>query len=230
MALQSTDPTDPMLLAPAQAGVDRADLVIQYGDLHNLTFEQKKLLAYALEEPTMKAACASAGITIWQHRKWLRTNELYAEAFRRVGTGLLAEARAKLDTLVVKAADVFEEALDAKKLLKVECPHCTKEFSINIQDTKARIDVAKEVFRRSGDLGKVQVEHKVRDMATEDRIAVAQIARAVRLGEPIPVPPDVVQDLQRRGLLPDDLLQRIRRDGDTPTPPAGEHRALVPGP
>ena len=205
---------------PVLPVIEPNELVLAFGELHMLTFDQKRYLAALLESGTPAEATRLTGLPKGRHQFWLRSDTKYAEAVRRVGTGLLAEARAKLDSLSVKAADAFEEALDAESHLDVVCPSCNHEFGISTTNLKLRLDVAKEVFKRTGDLtprSKVEVEVKHRDMTTEDRIVVAQIERAYRLGESSPVPPDVLHDLQRRGLLPEAM----------PAPPG---RGLPAGP
>ena len=222
---ESNEPNEPVVVYDADGNVvtgavrshlpaprDNAaqEFLLKFGRLHNLSLQQHKVLAALLQFESQREALEWAGVTPRQRSAWLRTSEAYAEAEKLVGAGLLAEARSRLDSLVTPAAEAFADALDAEKVVWVVCPcGCDHRFSVAITDLKMRVDVAKEIFKRSGDLTpKATVEVKHRDMATEDRIAVAQIERALRLGEPLPVPMDVFQDLQRRGLLPEDTMAR----------------------
>ena len=81
-----------------------------------------------------------------------------------------------------------------------------------LADMKMRLDVAKELFKRSGDLapkGKIDVNVNVkhRDMGLEDRIALAQLQRGDS------VAPEVIQDLVRRGLYqPTQIPARVKEE------------------
>ena len=171
-----------------------------------LTMAQSRFLASYVIEGTIRAACKSAGITPDQHYHWIRSSEPYREKFRSIAAVSLDEARARLDVLAPKAAEVFEEGLERDKSLEVTCPACEHEFTVRIADYRTRLTVAKELFKRSGDLAaKLQVsgEVKHRDMALEDRLALAQLQAWAAQGRQglCPVPPDVYDDLSRRGLF-----------------------------
>ena len=176
----------------------------------SLTLDQKKMLAALLEEPTPRKAALASGVPLGRYHRWLREDENFRAAIGELGSGLLYEARARLDSLLPQAAATFEEAMESEagQRIWVECPDCGNRFQAQalVPDLKTRLGVAKDLFKRSGDLAaKVQVtgEVKHRDMALEDRLALAQVTAWMARGQlgPCPVPPDVFRSLQTRGLL-----------------------------
>lgn len=173
-------------------------------DPRNLSLDQKRLIAALMEFQTQKEALAFCHISWPTHSRWIRTNVDYAEAVKRLGDGLLAEARAKMNSLVVQAANTFEEALEATKRIRVECPcGCLDEFEkpfsfyVEISDLKFRTSVAEKVLKPTILAPKVKVEGTVtHELSLEDRLAVARLQRGMS------VSPDVRDRLARQGLLP----------------------------
>lgn len=203
-----------MLDSMKDAAPDTNGLVLYDGQPNHLTLEQKRMLVALLECNSVSEATRVTGISRSRHERWLRTDPNYQEGVRKLGDGLLAEARARLDSLLPKAAETFEDALDKNKVTEVltHCPKCGHGFMVGVEvtDLKTRLSVAKDLFKRSGDLAaKLQVsgEVKHRDMSLEDRIALAQIEAGQN------VPPDVVASLRQRGLIP------TVGPGRTDTPP-----------
>ena len=175
-------------------------------DPRNLSLDQKRVLAALLESPTQEAGFESiepGHMLKWRgrHVRWLRSDPNYAEAVARIGDGMLAEAKAKLSSLVTKAADTFEEALEKDKVIDAHCPcGCDHDFTIVISDLAFRTRVAEKVLKPNllAPKAKVEVsgEVKHRDMSLEDKVALAQVQRGMS------VPPDVLAGLRLRGLLP----------------------------
>lgn len=196
-----------------------------------LSLLQKKFLAAYLEAGSMTGALALVdNLGSARVRTWLRTDANFQAAYKELGTGLLTEARAILDGLMPQAAEAFEEAMDAERTIDVDitCPECGHEHTVKVKtaDLRLRLQTAKDLLKRSGDLAaKVQVsgEVKHRDMALEDRLALAQVQRwhevGMAKGEPCPVPPDVYDSLSKRGLLLETLPSRALE-----TLPAGVRR------
>lgn len=174
------------------------------GDLNELDLDKKRLLAAFLEYGVTKEAFHFTGITQSRHNRWLRTNVVYSEAVKALGNGLLLEASARLDAMYPKAADALEDALDAEKAYPVTCPACNHHFSVPIADLKLRVDVAKSLFTRAGEMGKttVKVSGEVTHttISMEDRLALAQLERGLS------VPAHIVSSLRQRGLLPTEAL------------------------
>lgn len=176
------------------------------GPPSTLTLTQTAFLAAYVVEGAVRAAAREANITPETHLRWVRESEAYRLKFQAIAAVSLDEARARLDALLPQAAQVYEDGLIADKELAVTCPACEHEFFITVENFARRLTIAKDLFKRSGDLAaKVQVsgEVKHRDMALEDRLALAQVQSwelGGRAGQ-CPVPPDVYDDLNRRGLL-----------------------------
>lgn len=178
--------------------------LVKEGSLHMLTLDQRRLLVAELEAHSDSEACRMVGITSQRLAYWRRTNKVFVQAEQAIADGLLMEARARLSSLLPQAADALEDALDAFKTIEVTCPHCGEEHSVHIADQKLRVQVAKELFKRSGDFStKVRVsvdgEVRARNLTFEDQIALAQLSRGQLL------PPDIYQSLLARGLVPTDF-------------------------
>lgn len=181
-------------------------------DPRKLSLAQAKMVAGLLGNLTSREAAAEAGISPATHRKWLQTDSNYRAAVKELGVELLDSARATLDLLLPEAADAYAEGLGANEPMEiwVDCPDCGSHFKATslAPDLKTRISVADRIFKRSGDMAaqvKVSGEVKHRDMVVEDKLALAQVSAWQESGSvgPCPVPPDVYQSLQMRGLLTD---------------------------
>jgi hypothetical protein len=205
------------------------------GDLNSLTLDQKRMLSALISLGNNEQAFAFTGITKTRHAQWLRTNVVYGEAVNAIGNGLLLQSQAHLTSLYPKAAEALEDGLDAEKWVTVEvtCPQCGHEHKtrVNVADLKLRVDVAKSLFTRSGDLGtsrlKVsgRVEHDVTTISLEDRMVLEKIRRG------LPVPGEVLASLRQRGIGP--LEPQAGADTeDQHSPPAGaidaQYRDLDP--
>jgi hypothetical protein len=175
-----------------------------------LTLEQRKLLACLLEYPDWTEAVLAwkpkqdTEVSIKRLRNWLTKPDFRAE-YNKLGEFMLGQARAKLDSLGPKAAQTYEEALGATTQQEVECPDCGSVFHAPLPDWTVRLRVSDNLFKRAGDLStttskvKMEAELNVNHRLTltlEDQLAIARLQRA------LPVPPDVLEGLRVRGLLP----------------------------
>lgn len=197
-------------LSPVSLGLSAIEGPLQElvasGKLNTLDLDQKRLLAAFLEYGITKQAHDFTGISKQRHNRWLATNSVYADACKMLGTGLLMETAVRLDQLLPKAAEALEDALDAEKTAKVDvtCPcGCDHTFTVQvpIADLKLRVDVAKSVLNRAGEMGTIRhkiegkVEHEVTQATLEERVLLRQIERGM------PVPDALVERLRQKGLL-----------------------------
>lgn len=189
-------------------------------DPRRLSLAQGKMIAALLGHQREREAAKEAGISITTHRKWLQVDANYRSAVRELGVELLDSARASLDMLLPAAAEAYADGVGATESLKIDavCPECGHQFLVYevVPDLKTRLATADRLFKRSGDMAaqvKVSGEIQHRDMALEDRLALAQVSAWMapgggrEAGEPCPVPPDVFRSLQLRGLLTDEGTQ-----------------------
>lgn len=174
-----------------------------------LTLDQRKLLACLLEYPDWEEACREwkpkqpVDKSIKSLRQWLANNPAFKTEYNKLGEHMLAEARAKLDSLSPKAAQTYEEALGATSMEEVTCPDCGSIFDAPLPDWTVRLRVSDNLFKRAGDLStstskvqlQAQINHTV-SLSLEDRLAIARLQRD------LPIPPDVLEGLRVRGLLP----------------------------
>jgi hypothetical protein len=212
--LQNT-PAAPEPLPAADQLAGPLQALVASGKLGSLELDKKRLLAAFLEYGFTTEAHNACSISSARHYRWLRTDEVYAEACKALGEGLLLETAHRLDNLLPKATEALEDALDAEKMAKVvvdidvECPECghfhtvSKEVRVPIADLKLRVDVAKSVLNRRGEMGvnrvkvegKVEHEHGARPLTLEERQYLQMIERGLA------VPAHIRARLSERGLL-----------------------------
>lgn len=206
LAIPETIPTD-------RAGADGLlQALVTEGSMHMLTLDQRRILVAELEANSDAEACRMTGVPRGRLSYWRRTNKVFSQAEQAIADGLLMEARARLGALMPQAANALEEGLEGTKSYDVTCPcGCEHEFSIQVSDQKLRVSIAKELFKRTGDMGvnrlKVDINETKRDLSFEDQIALAQLAKGTHL------PPEVLNSLIGRGLVPNELIRQTPIEG-----------------
>lgn len=203
-------PAEPEALAPLDALAGPLQALVASGALNTLQLDQKRLLAAFLEYGFTSEAHLSCNISRARHQRWLRTDVIYSDACKALGAGVLMETAHRLDQLLPKAAEALEDALDAEKVAKVEvdmtCEECghiqVVTVRVPIADLKLRVDVAKSVLNRSGEMGTIRhkvegkIEHETTlQLSQEDRLFLQMIERGLA------VPAQIVASLRHRGLL-----------------------------
>jgi hypothetical protein len=174
---------------------------LQTRDEKGLTLDQKRLLAYLIEEIDWRIACEKAGVTITRFRYMLRSDKAFRLAYKGLFDGVLAEARAHLTSLMPKVGEVFEEGLAANeaRTVDVACPECGHAFQITLQGPAwgVRLRVSEDLLKAHGEMVQkhiVEGEITHRNLTLEDIIAQAILRRGGEL------PPQVEERLREQGL------------------------------
>lgn len=169
---------------------------------NGLTTEQTQLLAELGQTADIKTACEATGVALRTFRRWIRDDAVFKKAFTSLHSGVLESAKAQIEIAAAKAANVFDEALDATKDvdLELECPHCHGEIRIKAQvsDHATRMKAGEVVLKVSKILKDVKETHgtvTVAALPLHMQIALAAFKR----GEPIP--PSLEDKLTEMGFI-----------------------------
>lgn len=192
-------------------------------DATGLRLDQKRFLAELVQHGNVPRACENTDTSLVAARQWLRFDEKFRLAVDALLTGpMMAQASVRLVSLLPKAGDAFEDALDAHHPVEVEvmCPECLHHFTTHVElpNWGPRLRVAEDVYKIHGQLtSKVEVEGKIEhehSLSLEDRIAIAKYHRSQ------PLPPQVEEDLRSRGLLAEGAVEgqfrKVGGDGSAP--------------
>jgi hypothetical protein len=173
-------------------------------DKDGLTLIQKKVLTLLVETPNWRQAAEAVGIHPQSVRRWLNEDPAFLRAYRSLFAGYKAEAEGKVASMLPRAGEVLEEALDADRPVSgmVICPECGHPFEATIQAPHwaVRLGVAKDVMRHHGRLtqkSEIEVKGEVVHMTLEDKIALALLQKR-GVGS---IPPETYQRLKRLGVL-----------------------------
>jgi len=171
-------------------------------DESGLTLLQRKTLGSLAICPSPRDALAEAGITSNQLTYWLRHDKAFRKHYDDLYTDAVEAGRSILSTLLPKAAETLGDALDADQAVHtdVTCPHCEKSFKVSIQAPHwaTRMRASEDILKREGELAET-VKHG--GVIGHVHLLPDQLARlAIEAGQD--VPPSVVEDLKRRGLVP----------------------------
>jgi hypothetical protein len=183
-----------------------------------LSLTQKRALTALSEEPNINRACKEADISRQTLRLWLRTIPSFAQQYNELLSSYGDEARAQLASLLPKAGEAFERALDATQPFEVEvtCPKCGETFKEEVQVPawNTVVKVAENVFKQHGQLttkveGTVSGQVTHLHMTTEDMLQLEKIRRYGLTA----VPPEIRQSLSERGFLEDVTEGEFREVG-----------------
>jgi hypothetical protein len=169
---------------------------------NDLTLEQNQMLQALAQQTDWRKACEEAGVAPTAFRRWLRESAPFKKAYNKLYAGVLESARTQLEISAQKAADVFDEALDATKDVTIElkCPHCDGEIKVEarVTDHAMRMKAGEVVLK----VGKILKDVK----ETSGTITIAALPLHLQLayasykrGETIP--PHFEEDLREAGLI-----------------------------
>lgn len=169
-----------------------------------LTIKQRafltELAASTRNAKSWRDAAKAIGVNPKTVLRWLRGDPNFARAYDNLFDATATTVKKYLDHLTLRAAEVYDEALDAaaEHRSTVVCPSCGHKFdhTIVIPEWQARLKAADTVMRTMKVLTDVkQVETRSIKMSWEQALALA----AYRAGRPIP--PRLEEQLRTSGLL-----------------------------
>lgn len=171
---------------------------------NGLMVNQTKVLQAMEDTSDWKAACDAAGVGHEQFRQWIRRDPAFREAFEHAHSGVVEGVRKQLEASAQKAAEVYDEALEATKdwTLETECPECHKPIKITaeVPDYNIRLKAGDAVLRVSKilkDVKEVSGTIQIQDQPLHLQLAYAQYKRLGREA----IPPNAYEKLVDLGII-----------------------------
>jgi hypothetical protein len=173
---------------------------------NGLTIDQNQLIQELKLTNNWKLACDRVGISYDRFRDWMRRNQTFQRAYEELHAGTVNAVRKQLEASAQKAAEVFDEALDATKDVEIEttCPSCQAEIKITAQvpDYATRLKAGETVLK----VGRVLKDVK----EIEGRVTVASLPLHLQLAlaawrEGQPIPPGYQRELNELGFIKGEL-------------------------
>lgn len=167
-------------------------------DKDGLTLLQRRTLQELAFTPDWREACVKVKVSPNTVKHWLTTEESFRLAYNNLLGPAVEITRDMLESAAIKAAGMYEEAVEAIKMveLEVHCPKCKHEFSVTNTrpDWNARLRAGDTLLKVSKILvERKEIEGTVTHLSLEERIA---LARWKHDGQ---IPPSMVERLRQKG-------------------------------
>jgi hypothetical protein len=173
---------------------------LQAKDEDGLTLVQRRCLQELALTTNWRQACDNADVPANTLRHWLSTDAPFQAAYNDLLGPAIAVARDMIESTALKAAGMYEEAVEAVNMVELElvCPECKHEFSI----ANPRPDWATRL--RAGDtvlkVAKLLIDRKeisgtLTHLTLEETLAVARWKHDKQ------IPPVMIERLRQKGLI-----------------------------
>lgn len=205
-----------------------ANRQLQARDADGLTLTMRRALQSLALTDDWRDACVEARVSPNSVKHWLSTNEEFRAAYNDLLGPAVAVVRDMVETLGIKAAGMYDEALDALRTVErnVCCPKCNHEFTLpeSGPDWNARLRAGDTVLKTSRILKDVKVtEGTITHLSMEEALALASAQYAIRHGHEPTIPPRMMEKLRpylqkevpnasRSGSIVDARVTRVRPD------------------
>lgn len=144
---------------------------------NGLTVDQNLILQELTMLGNWKQACDRAGVSYERFRTWIKRDEAFRKAFEELNAGAVESVRRQLEGSSQRAAEAFDDALEATKDVKIktECPECHAEIELvaEVPDHATRLKSAEVILK----VNKVLKDVK----EVEGRITVAALPLHLQL-------------------------------------------------
>ena len=151
-----------------------------------------------------KKACDASKVSYDKFRQWIRRDSAFITAYDRASTGVVEGVRKQLESSAQKAAEVYDEALDATKDmdLELDCPHCGKHIKMvaEVPDFGTRLKAGDAVLRVSKILKDVKEVSGMITIADQPLYLQIAYARFKREGRDA-IPPNAYDKLMELGII-----------------------------
>lgn len=171
---------------------------------NGLMVDQNRVMLAMEDAAGWKEACEAAGVSPQRFREWIRRDAAFREAFERAHSGVVEGVRKQLEASAQKAAEVYDEALDATKDTDIEttCPECGAAIKITaeVPDFTTRLKAGDAVLRVSKilkDVKEVTGQITIQDQPLYLQIAYARFKREGREA----IPPNAYEKLVDLGII-----------------------------
>ena len=151
-----------------------------------------------------REAAVQANVSERTPRRWLKDHEGFKALYEEViGKSDIGQLREQASLLAGKALNVFDESMDASRIVevKVQCPECGERFTteITVPNASARLRAAEDVSKISSLMiekkevtGKMVMIHEL-DGATRSALIAYDAG--------LPISPGMMQRLLDNGLI-----------------------------
>jgi hypothetical protein len=121
-------------------------------DGQGLMLEQRRFLQELVIQGSFRKACKALDFKEHRIRRWLREDSAFKDAYDDLfGPEDLEVSKKEMHLLAAKAAGLYEDALEAIRLLKVnvQCPHCKEKFDLDTSrpDWRIRMRAAETILK-----------------------------------------------------------------------------------
>ena len=170
-------------------------------DADGLMLNQRRLLQELAQVADWRKACENAEINPGTARRWLTSDAEFMQAYNALLGPSLDIARDLMESTALKAAGMYDEALEAVKILdqEVVCPECHHEFTTEIAspDWNARLRAGDTVLRVGHILKDVkQIEGSITHLSMEESLALAKAKYCMKNDLPLNLPPALMAKIQ----------------------------------
>jgi hypothetical protein len=196
---------------------------LQTRDKDGLTLAQRRLLGELALTTNWRQACTNAGVPPNTLRSLLSTNKAFQAAYNNLLGPAVEVARDMLESSVIKVAGMYDEAVEAVKMVELEivCPECKHEFPVANPhpDWATRLRAGDTVLRVAKLLKDVkEISGTITHLTLEESLALARWKHDGQIS------PSMIERLRQKGLLNetnsptvvDDRIDGLRPiDGDS---------------
>lgn len=170
--------------------------------------EQVQVLQELQTQPDWKKACDAVGVSHSSFRRWMRSDAAFREQYNRMHENVVDAVRAQLEATAQKAAEVFDEAVEATKdqTIELKCPHCGGEIKVTaeVPDWQTRIkagEVSLKVAKVLKDVKEVGGVITIAQLPLHLQLAYAAFKREGRDA----IPPGSYDQLVQYGIIKGEL-------------------------
>lgn len=192
---------------------------LQRRDKDGLTLQQRNTLQALAQEEDWRKACASVGVLPATLQKWLQTDEKFGARYDQLLGPALDIAQSIIETSALKAAGMYEEAMDAVRTVTrdVTCPECSHRFTAfqTVPDWSNRLRAGDTILKVSNILiERKRIDQTITTLNFEETMALAQIRYAQRKGQDNVVSPGMMDVLRRKGVVDEAPTVEVLDDSD----------------
>lgn len=174
---------------------------LQVRGAEGLTLVQSRVLQEMALTTDWREACARVEANPRTVRSWLEHDPAFQDAYAALIGPAISTARDLMESSALKAAGVYNEAMEAIKVIEQEvtCPHCSLPFmtEMGMPDWNSRLragDTVMKVARILKDVSEKSVT--ITHLTMEDNLAIARANWEISQGLQPTIPPAMLERLR----------------------------------
>src|SRR5581483_7880592 len=118
---------------------------------NGLTADQNLVMQELSRHGNWKRACDTTGVSYERFRHWMRKDPHFRRAFEEMNGETVESVKRQLESSAQRAAEVFDDALEAMKdaKLDIKCPACGVEIKIEaeVPDYATRLKAGETILK-----------------------------------------------------------------------------------